>query len=233
MMRKYISKQPDDIRFMFNLIAYRYNLMNRLMTFGYDKSWRRCLTNQTRLLNKGRVLDIGTGTGDLPLEMVSGQTDIICVGADFSENMLRVARTRRNADSVCWLAADSLNLSFQKNSFDVVMSAFLMRNVACVKSALKEQYRVLTEGGKLLCLDTSPLRQTWLRLLLKPYFFGVIPLVGQLITGHGAAYKYFSESTSEFLSAEDLAELISSVGFRNVGFSKVMLGSVAFHWGMK
>jgi len=232
-MRKYISKQPDDIRFMFNLIAHRYNLMNSLMTFGYDKYLRRSLTNQTRLMNKGRVLDIGTGTGDIPLEMVSGQTDTICVGADFSENMLRVARTRRNADSVCWLAADSLNLSFQKNSFDVVMSAFLMRNVANVKSALKEQYRVLTEGGKLLCLDTSPLRQTWLRLLLKPYFFGVIPLVGQLITGHGAAYKYFSISTSEFLSAEDLAELISSVGFRNVGFSKVMLGSVAFHWGIK
>ena len=146
---------------------------------------------------------------------------------------MNIARARRNADSVCWLGADSLNLSFQKNSFDVVMSAFLLRNVTHVKSALKEQYRVLIKGGTLLCLDTSPFRQTWLRLMLKPYFFGAIPLLGQLISGHGAAYKYFSESTAEFLSAEDLAELMSSIGFRNVGFSKVMLGSVVFHWGTK
>lgn len=232
-MRKYMSKQPDDIRFMFNLIAHRYNLMNSLITFGYDKYWRRTLLNQTRLPNNGRVLDIGTGTGDLSLKIVSDNTDIMCVGADFSENMLNVARARRNADSVCWLGADSLNLSFQKNSFDVVMSAFLLRNVTHVKSALKEQYRVLIKGGTLLCLDTSPFRQTWLRLMLKPYFFGVIPLLGQLISGHGAAYKYFSESTAEFLSAEDLAELMSSIGFRNVGFSKAMLGSVVFHWGTK
>ena len=67
-MRKYIRKQPDDIRFMFNLIAHRYNLMNSLITFGYDKYWRRTLLNQTRLPNNGRVLDIGTGTGDLLLE---------------------------------------------------------------------------------------------------------------------------------------------------------------------
>ena len=145
-MRKYIRKQPDDIRFMFNLIAHRYNLMNSLITFGYDKYWRRTLLNQTRLPNNGRVLDIGTGTGDLSLKIVSDNTDIMCVGADFSENMLNVARARRNADSVCWLAADSLSLSFQNNSFDVVMSAFLLRNVGNVTSALKEQYRVLNKG---------------------------------------------------------------------------------------
>ncbi|MEE3255474.1 MAG: class I SAM-dependent methyltransferase, partial [Chloroflexota bacterium] len=97
-----MSKQPDDIRFMFNLIAHRYNLMNSLITFGYDKYWRRTLLNQTRLPNNGRVLDIGTGTGDLSLKIVSDNTDIMCVGADFSENMLNVARARSNADSVCW-----------------------------------------------------------------------------------------------------------------------------------
>ncbi len=233
MPRKYISKEPDDIRFMFDLIAKRYNLMNSLMTFGYDKYWRRTLINKIRLPDAGRVLDIGTGTGDIPLEILSSQTDLMCVGADFSENMLNVARTSRNSDRVCWLATDSLNLSFPKDSFDVVTSAFLMRNVANLKLAFKEQYRVLTAGGSLLCLDTSPSRKIWQRLILKPYFFGVIPILGQLISGHGMAYKYFSESTAGFLPAEDLAKLISGVGFRNVGFSHIMLGSVAFHWGIK
>ena len=233
MKRNYSNKEPDDIKFMFDLIANRYNLMNSLMTFGYDKVWRRSLINKIRLSDKGRVLDIGTGTGDIPLEILSNQTDLMCVGADFSEHMLNVARTRRNANRVCWLATDSLNLSFRKDSFDLVTSAFLMRNVANLKLALKEQYRVLIEGGHLLCLDTSPSQNNWLRSILNPYLFDVIPFLGQLISGHGMAYKYLSESTAGFLPAEDLAELISSVGFNNVGFSHVMLGFVALHWGIK
>lgn len=233
MKRNYINKEPDDIRFMFDLIANRYNLVNSLMTFGYDKVWRRSLINKIRLSDKGRVLDIGTGTGDIPLEILSSQTDLMCVGADFSEHMLNVARTRRNANRVCWLTTDSLNLSFRKDSFDLVTSAFLMRNVANLELALKEQYRVLIEGGQLLCLDTSPSQKKWLRSILNPYLFGVIPFLGQLISGQGMAYKYLSESTAGFLPAEDLAELISSVGFNNVGFSHVMLGFVVLHWGIK
>lgn len=233
MKRRYIKKEPDEIRYMFDLISNRYNLMNSLMTFGYDRFWRRTLIDKISLPDKGRVLDIGTGTGDIPLEILSCQNEVICVGADFSENMLKVARTRKNANRVCWLATDSLSLSFRTNSFDVVTSAFLMRNVVSLRLALKEQYRVLTEGGCLLCLDTSPFQKTWLKPILNLYFFGVIPLLGQLISGHGAAYKYFSESTAGFLPAEDLAQLIASVGFRNVGFSHAMLGSIAFHWGIK
>ncbi len=221
------------VRAMFDRIAPRYDLMNRLMTVGQDMRWRRRLLNKAALPAHGRLLDLGTGTGDVPLAALCAQPGLSSVGADFSEGMLRAGRARAGGSGVRWLSADALQLPFPAGIFDAVTSAFLMRNVVDLERAFGEQQRVLRPGGKVVCLDTTPPGFTLFRTALQFHLHRVIPFLGRLIAGQREAYTYLPESTEGFLPAEGLVECIRAAGFRDVDFRRMMFGTVALHWGTK
>ncbi len=221
------------VRAMFDRIAPRYDLMNRLMTAGQDMRWRRRLLNKAALPVRGRLLDLGTGTGDVPLAALRAQPGLSPVGADFSEGMLRAGLARAGGSGVRWLSADALQLPFPTGTFDAVTSAFLMRNVVDLERAFGEQQRVLRTGGKVVCLDTTPPGFTLFRPALQFHLHRVIPFLGRLITGQREAYTYLPESTEGFLPAEGLAECIRAASFRDVHFQRMMFGTVALHWGTK
>ena len=225
--------RAEYLREMFDRIAERYDLTNRLMTVGQDVLWRRRLLEKANLPASGLMLDLGTGTGDIPLEALRVQTGILSVGADFSEGMLRVGRLRSGGSRVLWLSTDATCLPFPECTFDVVSSAFLVRNVIDLEQVFREQQRVLRPGGKVVCLETTPAVFSWLRPAVQFHLHYVIPFLGQLISGDKAAYTYLSMSTDDFLSAENLAKCIRASGFRDVVFQRMMFGAVALHWGVK
>ncbi len=215
---------------VFSRIARRYNLMNHLMTAGQDNHWRREAIQRARLSSGARLLDIGAGTGDLGGEALRQQPDIRVIAADFNIDMMLAGQ---KSCSLPWVNADALHLPFPDESFDGVVSGFLMRNVGNVTSALIEQYRILKEGGRMVILETTRPRAGIFTPLVWFHMHIVIPLVGGLVSGERAAYRYLPASSESFLSAEELGDQMASVGFHNVGFCRRMFGTIAIHWGEK
>ena len=171
----------DDVRRMFDRIAPRYDLLNTLMTFGRDRAWRRETIRRLKLRSDERLLDLGTGTGDLALEARRRAPRARVVAADFALGMIRRGRRRPGAKAVNWLIADALHLPFAAGTFHALTSGFLLRNVADLDRALAEQFRMLRSGGRLACLDTTPPPAGRLRPLLDFHLSRVIPLLGRLL----------------------------------------------------
>lgn len=224
------AARAEYVRRMFDRIAPRYDLINTLMTFGRDRAWRRESVARLRLHGMGRVLDLGSGTGDLAFEVRRQAPAARVVAADFSRAMLRRAQSRPGGESVGWLRCDALRLPFAPQVFDGLVSGFLLRNVGDLEAAIVEQFRVLRPGGQWACLDTTPPRPGPLRPLVNFHLRRVIPLLGRIIAGDPEAYNYLPGSTEDFLPAEDLAARIRRGGFAGVGFVRRMLGTIAVHW---
>ncbi len=217
---------PDGVESMFDRIAPVYDAMNRVMTAGLDRRWRR-LTAQAVVRPGDRVLDACCGTGDLAVAARRAGASSV-VGLDFAERMLE--RARRKSLEIEWVRGDLLALPFAEGSFDAATVGFGVRNVADLERALRELRRVLRPGGRLGILEiTQP------RGLLRPFFSvwfdRVVPLLGKLLPG-GRAYTYLPASVRRFPAADELAGLLESCGFADVGVR--MLGGtiVALHTGV-
>lgn len=221
------------VRQMFGRIAGRYDLMNRLMTFGQDRRWRRYAVQQAALPPAGRLLDVATGTGDIAFEALRQHPGAAVVGADFSTEMMRVGRARAGGERVTWVNGDALALPFADASFDAVSSGYLMRNVVDVPGAFREQVRVVKPGGRVVALDTSPPPRSALRPFILLHLRAVIPLLGRLVAGDASAYTYLPESTQAFKTPEELARIMRSVGLVNVRYRRFMFGTMAVHTGTR
>ena len=226
------SERARYVQGMFARIAHRYDLMNRLMTAGQDVRWRVEVIQRAVLPPGGSLLDLGAGTGDLAREALRQAPQSTAVAADFTLEMMLAGRDRPVRHLV-WTAADALYLPFPDERFDAVVSGFLLRNVSDLPRSLSEQRRVLKPGGRIVCLDTTRPPQNLLTPFINLHLHTVIPALGRLIAGDAEAYTYLPDSTQSFLSAESLAEHLRLAGFREVGFLRKMLGTVAIHWGVK
>lgn len=224
------QERGEFVQDMFTRIAHRYDLMNRIMTAGQDVRWREQVIQQAKLRPNACLLDLGAGTGDLAREALRQQPQARVVAADFTLEMMRVGQL---SGSLPWSAADALNLPFDDETFDAIVSGFLMRNVGDIQQALKEQYRTLKPGGRIVILDTTKPKRNLLSPFIWLHMHLVIPLVGRLVSGVGAAYKYLPDSTEEFVSAEEMTVRMAAVGFKKINFERLMFGTVAIHWGEK
>ncbi|MGD0751999.1 MAG: ubiquinone/menaquinone biosynthesis methyltransferase [Anaerolineales bacterium] len=218
------------VKNVFASIARHYDLMNRLMTAGQDIRWRRETVRRLQLSPGEALLDQGAGTGDLGREALRQQPDIRLVAADFSLAMLLAGE---RSGRLPWLNADALHLPFPDETFEAVVSGFLIRNVGNLKAALAEQYRVLKPGGRMLILETTRPRSGILNPFVRFHMRYVIPWIGGLVSGDREAYRYLPASSEAFLSAEELAGRMAAAGFREVGFHRRMAGTIAIHWGKR
>lgn len=217
---------PDGVRAMFDRIAPFYDAMNRLMTAGLDRRWRR-LAAASVVRPGDSVLDACCGTGDLALaaEAVGGRV----TGVDFSEEML--ARARRKSDSVDWVRGDLLALPFSDGSFAAATVGFGIRNVAQLDEGLREIARVLEPGGRFACLEITRPRGV-LRPFFRLWFDGLVPLAGKVLPG-GAAYTYLPASVRRFPGPEDLAGAMRRAGLEDVEWRLLGGGIVALHVARK
>ncbi len=227
-----MSKGPG-VQKMFDAIAGRYDLMNRVMTMGQDQKWRRFVVEKAGEPGNGRVLDLATGTGDIAALMKKSYPQAKVVGGDFSKNMLVEAKKRFSDQDISWQFCDATQLPFEDNRFEAVTFGYLLRNVDDSLQVLKEVYRVLKPGGRIVCLDTTPPEKNLLYPFVQFYFRVGIPLLGRLIASDEAAYSYLTGSTMEFHSAEDLADLFQQANFVDVDYKKFMMGTIGIHWGVK
>jgi demethylmenaquinone methyltransferase/2-methoxy-6-polyprenyl-1,4-benzoquinol methylase len=218
---------------MFDAIAGRYDLMNRVMTMGQDQKWRRFVVDKAGDPGSGWVLDLATGTGDIAALSSRCHPDAHVVGADFSQNMLREARKRFSDSAIAWQACDANHLPYNDNVFESVTFGYLLRNVDDAVQVLREVRRVLKPGGRVVCLDTTPPAKNLLYPFIRMYFAYGIPMLGRMIADDEAAYAYLTGSTMDFHSAEALADAFREAGLQDVGYKKFMLGTIGVHWGQK
>jgi demethylmenaquinone methyltransferase / 2-methoxy-6-polyprenyl-1,4-benzoquinol methylase len=221
------------IQLMFKRIASGYDLMNRLMTAGQDVTWRREVIERAKLQPRAHLLDLGAGTGDLAREALRQQPTCIVLAADFTLGMMLAGQTRP-PPYPDWVGADALRLPFQNAHFDAVVSGFLLRNVTDLDLTLREQYRFLKPGGRLVALDTTrPPARSVLTPFIRLHMRFVIPLLGAIITGQRDAYQYLPISSENFFTAEAVAANLEAVGFEQIGFQRRMFGTIAIHWAYK
>jgi demethylmenaquinone methyltransferase / 2-methoxy-6-polyprenyl-1,4-benzoquinol methylase len=224
------NDRAQYVQNLFTRIAGRYDLMNRLMTGAQDVRWRKDVIRRAGLLPNARLLDLGAGTGDLTREALSQQPTCRPVTADFTLQMMRVGKQN---GVLPFAAADALRLPFPENTFHAAISGFLMRNVGDVQQALAEQFRVLRPGGRIVILDTTRPRRNLLSPFIWIHMHVIIPLIGRLIAGNADAYQYLTDSTENFLRAEEMAARMAAVGFSKIGYERRMFGTIAIHWGQK
>ncbi|MCA9912533.1 MAG: ubiquinone/menaquinone biosynthesis methyltransferase, partial [Anaerolineae bacterium] len=212
---------------MFGRIAERYNLMNRVMTFGQDMRWRRFVVRQAQLPHNGKLLDLATGTGDIAFEAAAMYPDAEVIGADFALPMMVVGKREPRGDTISWAQADAMHLPFPGEYFNAVVSGYLVRNVIDIPQTLREQLRVLKPGGHIVILDTSPPPNNILKPFILIHLNYVIPLLGRLIGGQAAAdaYQYLPESTQAFKTPDELVALMQEAGYQNVNYKTFMFGT--------
>jgi len=251
------------VREMFDRIARRYDLMNRLMTFGRDRAWRRYTVAKLGLdtpragdgpeaTGQRFVLDVATGTGDLAFETMARYPGAHVVGLDFVPGMLVLARQKARASStgaqqgqpvkepaeadsgsLALLAGNALRTPFPAGTFDAVVTGFALRNVTDIPAAFAEMARVTKQGGRVACLELAKPQTPFFRWLFGLYFYRLVPLLGGWITGQRAAYTYLPHSLSEFLTPDEIASVMSQTGWRYVSYRRLMLGTVAVHVGTR
>jgi demethylmenaquinone methyltransferase/2-methoxy-6-polyprenyl-1,4-benzoquinol methylase len=216
---------PNEVRRLFDRIAPVYDAMNRVMTAGLDRRWRR-LAVEAVVQPGSRVLDACCGTGDLAL--AAEREGGIVTGLDFSPRMLE--RARRKSSTVEWVEGDLLELPFAADAFDAATVGFGVRNVADLEAALAELRRVLRPGGRLAILEITQPRGV-LRPFFSLWFDRVVPLLGRVLPG-GKAYTYLPASVRRFPGAEELTELLERQGYEQVGFRLLGATIVALHVGV-
>ena len=220
------SLAPGEVRRLFDRIAPVYDAMNRVMTAGLDRSWRR-LAVEAVVQPGDRVLDACCGTGDLA---VAAERDGgVVTGLDFSPRMLE--RARRKSATVTWVEGDLLALPFEDGSFDAATVGFGVRNVADLGRALAELRRVLRPGGRLAILEITRPRGI-LRPFFSLWFDRLVPLLGRVLPG-GSAYTYLPASVRRFPGAEELVAVLEAQGFEQVRFRLLGGTIVALHTGVR
>ncbi len=213
---------------MFDHIAHRYDLLNRLMSMGIDKSWRRRTVRALELAAGARVLDLATGTGDLAVEIAGSEPTAHVVGLDPSERMLAVGREKVAraglADRVELVTGDAEQLAYDDDSFDGVSIAFGIRNVPDRGKALREMARVTRPGGRVAILELSEPQGGVLGPMARFHVHTVVPWVGALLSGR-REYRYLQQSIAAFPPAEQFAALMGDAGLHVLAVDRLTFGA--------
>ncbi|MCA1813273.1 MAG: ubiquinone/menaquinone biosynthesis methyltransferase [Halobacteriales archaeon] len=207
---------------LFDRVAPRYDLLNKLMSMGQDRKWRARLVASLGETGRGRVLDLGCGTGDVTCALA--QNGEQAVGLDPSAEMLRLAREK--APHLAWVQGDALRLPFKAGTFDGATSAFVLRNLPDRKASFAEQARVLRPGGVAAHLELVRPAKGWQRALHGAYVRVVVPALG-LLSSNRQAYRYLARTVMLVPQPETFAVEMGEAGFGEPRVERMAMGGVA------
>jgi len=220
---------------MFDRIAGHYDFLNRVISFNLDAFWRRRAIKALRIKETdGFVLDLGTGTGDIALtaarEMGSRGK---LIGLDISLEMLRLAQEKRRklpyGDKVAFILGSALRPPFGSETFDGIITAFVLRNITDLNLFFLEAYGLLRPGGRLASLDMFPPTSGLFSFLYSFYFYRLVPWIGANLAGDRLAYQYLSDSVRRFAPPGSISDVIRKAGFADVNIQKFLKGAVCIH----
>ncbi len=233
-----VSPSRQDIHRMFDGIARRYDLLNRLLSFGQDIRWRRKLAKIMEQNKSAEILDLATGTADVLLSCHRHNRAMrLGIGIDLAAEMLQVGRHKlekaRLSEKTILLRADALSVPAADNSFDAVTISFGIRNVVDVNKALEEMRRVLKTGAPALILEFALPPNPLLRRIFLFYLRSVIPFIGGIVSGNQRAYSYFNETVETFCYGEEFVKLMKEAGFKDVKMHRLTFGVAIIYEGVK
>lgn len=215
---------------MFARVAPRYDLLNRVLSLGIDRRWRRRVVKQ--IPKEAKVLDLCCGTGDLSFALAEAGHNV--TGADFCAEMLQVAEEKqtKKKSAVQFVQADATSLPFAESEFDCATIAFGLRNIPDTMTALAEIRRVLKPEGLLLVLDFSSRQPFYVAPFYKAYFHLLLPLIGKILAPKsGDAYRYLPESVKQFPSGKELTAKLEEAGFAKTAFQPLTFGIANLYSG--
>lgn len=202
-----------QIEKMFNEISHNYDLLNRVLSMRVDNLWRKKLVKKCQPIEKSKILDIATGTGDLAITFhKKGAKNV--TGLDLSQNMIEVAKKKNS--HIKFVKGDSENLTYDENTFDIISVAFGVRNFEDLYKGLLEINRVLNIGGKLAILEFGLPTNIFFKLIYNFYFKLILPFFGKLISRSKTAYTYLPESVNSFPYGTEFADILKKNNFKNI-----------------
>ena len=228
------EEKSKKVSAVFDSVAKNYDLMNNLMSMGLHHVWKKILIETTTLKAKSRILDIAAGTADISIEFLKKNKNYQIFHTDINLSMLKEGKKKliNEGKIIPSILCDAESLPFPDNFFDCVTIGFGLRNMTNKKQALKEIYRVLSPGGKLVILEFSKIWPPF-KKIYDQFSFKILPKLGKLFAKDENSYKYLVESIRMHPDQKKLLELIKSVGFEKTSFLNLSSGIVAIHKGYK
>lgn len=229
--------KSEQVKDMFDSIAPAYDFMNRAMTFGIDKLWRRAAVKILQHERHDDILDIATGTGDLAIMIAKMLDPLSVIGVDLSAGMIEIGRKKVSEagldDIVSLGIGDCLQLPFTDNSFDCITCAYGVRNFQDLQAGYNEMHRVLRTGGIVVILELSTPRSPIVKPFYNLYTRYVIPNVGRLVSKDVRAYTYLPESIAAVPQGEQMTAIMTRAGFSDVKFIPMTFGTCTIYIGRK
>ncbi len=229
--------KKTQVAAMFDAIAKRYDFLNRFLSAGIDRSWRKKALKELKKINPKTILDVATGTGDVAILAYKILKPEKVIGIDISDGMLELGRSKiynnNLTHAIELLHGDSETINFDSDSFDAVTVAFGVRNFEHLDKSLAEIYRVLKPGGKISILECTMPKALLLRSFYKLYMFKIIPAFGKLLAKNKQAYTYLNNSVQAFPDRTTFLEIMQKAGFKQTYFKQLTLGICCIYCASK
>lgn len=231
-----ISKEKK-VHHVFEKIYEQYDSMNSIISFNRHKAWRKDVMKEMNVQKGKKALDVCTGTGDWAISLARevGQKGEV-IGLDFSKNMLKVAKNKKeelDLQQLSFVYGNAMKLPFEDNSFDYVTIGFGLRNVPDYMTVLQELHRVIKPAGKVVCLETSQPTLIGFRQLYYLYFKFIMPLFGKILAKSYDEYTWLHDSAKDFPDKELLKQMFLDAGFSDVRVKSYSGGVAAMHLATK
>lgn len=229
--------KKEQVAEMFNSIAFRYDFLNRFLSVGIDIGWRKKAIAELKSLHPKQVLDVATGTGDVALMTYKMLHPEKIMGIDISEGMLDFGRQKIEkiglGHVIELLKGDSENIGFDDNNFDAITVAFGVRNFENLELGLKEMFRVLKPGGKLVVLEFSKPKHPLFKYIYNLYMNQIAPSFGKLFSKNKDAYQYLNDSVQAFAEGQTFLNIMQEAGFTQTYLKPLSLGICTIYCGSK
>ena len=233
-MQQYLQNKEGLVENVFNKVYAKYDLMNDFMSFGAHRIWKKNLLSWMNPTSNKTLVDVACGTGDISklfLDITNRNNKIFCIDPNIS--MIKKGKNKLiNYKNIKWMVNSAEKLSLKENSCDYYTISFGLRNTKNLNKSLSEAYRVLKPGGRYLCLEFSKVQNSNIDFFYK-YYSKIIPYIGKAIVGEKEPYEYLTKSIDEFITQDELIDLMESNNFQNCKYRNLSGGIVAIHSGWK
>ena len=231
------NEKAGRVQGVFSSVASKYDVMNDVMSLGVHRIWKDMMMDWLAPQAGQKLLDVAGGTGDIAFRFLERSGFGHATVLDLTSSMLAEGRSRAEAkqmiSEIDWVVGDAMNLPFEDNVFDVYTISFGIRNVTRPQEALKEAYRVLKPGGRIMVLEFSQIPVPLGQWFYDRYSFNLIPKMGELIANDRSSYQYLVESIRKFPDQETFLGMLEATGFENAKYRNLSLGIACLHSGWK